>query len=130
MMFKLNATLSDIRSIVSPLQSAASTRRRHLENCLCGLDPQPPTQSTIEELSVKVNDALALARSACQERPGLLTLLDSLEQQWQHLSSQLILLSVLLVSLEYREEEEIVEILIRYQNHIIGALSTGQEGNA
>ena len=74
-------------------------------------------QNTITEMEEKVKEGLRIARESVDDE-ALLKLCDDLEYTWQHLCSNLIIVSVGLSAMRYRTSEQIKEQLLQYLKSI------------
>lgn len=74
-------------------------------------------QNTITEIEEKVKEGLKIARESVDDE-ALLKLCDDLEYTWQHLCSNLIIVSVGLSAMRYRSHEQIRVQLEEYQKSI------------
>jgi hypothetical protein len=74
-------------------------------------------QNTITEIEEKVKEGLRIAREAVDDE-ALLKLCDDLEFTWQHLCSNLIIVSVGLSAMRYRTGHQIREQLREYLQQI------------
>lgn len=70
-------------------------------------------QNTLGEMDEKVKEGLRTARESVGDET-LLKLCDDLEYAWQHLCSNLIIVSVGLSAMRYRTAEQITEQLGQY----------------
>ena len=70
-------------------------------------------QNTLTEMEEKVKEGLRIARESVEDET-LLKLCDDLEYTWEHLCSNLIIVSVGLSAMRYRTAEQIREQLAQY----------------
>jgi hypothetical protein len=74
-------------------------------------------KNTLTEIETKVKEGLRIARESVDDE-ALLKLCDDLEYTWEHLCSNLIIVSVGLSAMRYRTSDQIRDQLTEYLNMI------------
>lgn len=83
-------------------------------------------KKSLLELNDEVNDGLEIAKEAVGDDKELLETIDTLEKAWNKLLSQMIIMSVGLTAMKYREDEQIRELLKIYRRKIGGLTLFGE----
>jgi len=77
-------------------------------------------KKSLLELNDEVNEGIEIAKEAAGEDEELLETIYTLERAWNKLLGQIIIMSVGLTAMKYREDEQIRELLRIYKRKIGG----------
>jgi hypothetical protein len=114
-----NLNLNDVRELLpNRTRSYQERKLEQIHSCLGNpvLQDSPPSkQNNLAEIEAKMRDGLKEARRAVGDDQVLSVLIDSLEDMWEGLRDQFLVVSVGLCAMRYRTDEQITQQLTDYK---------------